>query len=235
MQLDFINIAAHELRTPIEPLLLGSEQLKHMLPNDEIVSIVLRNARKLQTLSNTILDAARIEGGTFKLYKERANIKDIILEVLDLTTYSTYNKDDDKLKILYEPRDIFIDADKDRIVQVVSNILNNAVKFIKEKEDGSGANQGEGEERQITIVTQIGVEKGEEDNKLIVRIIDNGQGIDPEVIPRLFTKFATKSFDGTGLGLYISKSIVEAHSGKIWAENNKEGKGATFSFSLPLP
>ena len=110
MQLDFINIAAHELRTPIEPLLLGSEQLKHMLPNDEIVSIVLRNARKLQTLSNTILDAARIEGGTFKLYKERANIKDIILEVLDLTTYSTYNKDDDKLKILYEPKDIFIDA-----------------------------------------------------------------------------------------------------------------------------
>src|ERR1051325_3303541 len=159
MQLDFINIAAYELRTPIEPLLLGSEQLKHMLPNDEIVSIVLRNARKLQTLSNTILDAARIEGGTFKLYKERANIKDIILEVLDLTTYSTYNKDDDKLKILYEPKDIFIDADKDRIVQVVSNILNNAVKFIKEKEYGSGADQGEGEgeERQITIVTQIGV------------------------------------------------------------------------------
>ena len=237
MQRDFINIAAHELRTPIEPLLLGSEQLKHMLPNDEIVSIVLRNARKLQTLSNTILDAARIEGGTFKLYKERANIKDIILEVLDLTTYSTHNKDDDKLKILYEPKDIFFDADKDRIVQAVSNILNNAVKFIKEKEDGSGSggDQGEEEERQIAIVTQIGVEKGEEDNKLIVSIIDNGQGIDPQIIPRLFTEFATKSFDGTGLGLYICKNIIEAHNGKIWAENNKEGKGATFSFSLPLP
>ncbi|MDQ3903152.1 MAG: ATP-binding protein, partial [Thermoproteota archaeon] len=79
------------------------------------------------------------------------------------------------------------------------------------------------------------VEKGEEDNKLIVSITDNGQGIDPEVIPRLFTKFATKSFDGTGLGLYICKNIIEAHSGKIWAENNKDGKGATFSFSLPLP
>src|SRR5919202_117944 len=173
MQQDFINIAAHELRTPIEPLLLGSEQLKHMLPNDEIVSIVLRNARKLQTLSNTILDAARIEGGTFKLYKERANIKDIILEVLDLTTYSTYNKDDDKLKILYEPKDIFIDADKDRIVQVVSNILNNAVKFIKEKEGGGDDDDRGEEERQITIITQIGVEKGEEDNKLIVSITDN--------------------------------------------------------------
>ena len=170
-------------------------------------------------MSNTILDAARIEGGTFKLYKERANIKDIILEVLDLTTYSACNKDDDKLKILYEPKDIFIDADKDRIVQVVSNILNNAVKFVKEKE--GGGDRGE-EERQITIITQIGVEKGEEDNKLIVSITDNGQGIDPEVIPRLFTKFATKSFDGTGLGLYICKNI-------------KDWKGATFSFSLPLP
>jgi signal transduction histidine kinase len=235
MQRDFINIAAHELRTPIEPLLLGSEQLKYMLPNDEIVSIVLRNARKLQTLSNTILDASRIEGGTFKLYKERANIKDIILEVLDLTTYSTCNKDDDKLKILFEPKDIFIDADKDRIVQVVSNILNNAVKFVKEKEGGGDDDDRGEEERQITIITQIGVEKGEEDNKLIVSITDNGQGIDPEVIPRLFTKFATKSFDGTGLGLYICKNIIEAHSGKIWAENNKDGKGATFSFSLPLP
>src|SRR5919199_1852641 len=155
MQRDFINIAAHELRTPIEPLLLGSEQLKYMLPNDEIVSIVLRNARKLQTLSNTILDASRIEGGTFKLYKERANIKDIILEVLDLTTYSTCNKDDDKLKILFEPKDIFIDADKDRIVQVVSNILNNAVKFVKEKEGGGGGDDRGEEERQITIITQI--------------------------------------------------------------------------------
>jgi signal transduction histidine kinase len=233
MQRDFINIAAHELRTPIEPLLLGSEQLKHMLPNDELVSIVLRNAKKLQTLSNTILDAARIEGGTFKLYKEHVNIKDIILEVLELTTGS--NEEDDGLKISYESKDIFIDADKDRIVQVVSNLLSNAVKFIKEKEEDDDGDQGEEEERHITIVTHTGVEKGEEDNKLIVSIIDNGKGIDPEVIPRLFTKFATKSFDGTGLGLYICKNIIEDHSGKIWAENNKEGKGATFSFSLPLP
>jgi signal transduction histidine kinase len=235
MQRDFINIAAHELRTPIEPLLLGSEQLKHMLPNDEIVSIVLRNAKKLQTLSNTLLDAARIEGGTFKLYKEHVNIKDIILEVIELTTGSTYNEENDGLKISYESKDIFIDADKDRIVQVVSNLLNNAVKFIKEKEEDDGGDQGEEEERHITIVTHTGVEKGEEDNKLIVSIIDNGKGIDPEVMPRLFTRFATKSFDGTGLGLYICKNIIEDHSGKIWAENNKEGKGATFSFSLPLP
>jgi signal transduction histidine kinase len=239
MQLDFINIAAHELRTPIEPLLLGSEQLKHMLPNEELVSIVLRNAKKLQTLSNTILDAARIEGGTFKLYKERVNIKDIILEVLELTIGSTYKKEDedDKLKVIYEPKDIFIDADRDRIVQVVSNLLNNAVKFIKEKEenDHQDKEKERRRERRITILTQKAVQRGEEDNKLFVSIIDNGEGIDPEIIPRLFTKFVTNSFDGTGLGLYISKNIVGAHGGKIWAENNTNGKGATFSFSLPLP
>jgi signal transduction histidine kinase len=243
MQLDFINIAAHELRTPIEPLLLGSEQLKHMLPNEELVSIVLRNAKKLQTLSNTILDAARIEGGTFKLYKERVNIKNIILEVLELIIGSTYNKDDDednddRLKVIYEPKDIFIDADKDRIVQVVSNLVNNAVKFIKSKEenDDQDKEKERRRERRITIVTQKAVQRGgEEDNKLFVSIIDNGEGIDPEIIPRLFSKFVTKSFDGTGLGLYICKNIVEAHGGKIWAENNTNGKGATFSFSLPLP
>ena len=243
MQLDFINIAAHELRTPIEPLLLGSEQLKHMLPNEELVSIVLRNAKKLQTLSNTILDAARIEGGTFKLYKERVNIKDIILEVLELIIGSTYNKDDDednddRPKVIYEPKDIFIDADKDRIVQVVSNLVNNAVKFIKSKEenDDQDKEKERRRERRITIVTQKAVQRGgEEDNKLFVSIIDNGEGIDPEIIPRLFSKFVTKSFDGTGLGLYICKNIVEAHGGKIWAENNTNGKGATFSFSLPLP
>jgi signal transduction histidine kinase len=210
-----------------------------MLPNEELVSIVLRNAKKLQTLSNTILDAARIEGGTFKLYKERVNIKDIILEVLELTIGSTYKKEDedDKLKVIYEPKDIFIDADRDRIVQVVSNLLNNAVKFIKEKEenDHQDKEKERRRERRITILTQKAVQRGEEDNKLFVSIIDNGEGIDPEIIPRLFTKFVTNSFDGTGLGLYISKNIVGAHGGKIWAENNTNGKGATFSFSLPLP
>jgi signal transduction histidine kinase len=215
MQRDFINIAAHELRTPIEPLILGSEQLKHMLPNEEIVSIILRNAKKLQALANAILDAARIESSTFKLYKEHVNLKYIISDALQVTTASSYNKH--RLKILYEPEDIFIEADKERMTQVVSNLLNNAVKFTTE------------EQGVIFVITQR-----KDDSDVVVSINDSGQGIDPEILPRLFTKFATKSFDGTGLGLFISKSIVESHGGKIWAENNKYGKGATFSFSLPL-
>jgi signal transduction histidine kinase len=193
MQWDFINIAAHELRTPIEPLLLGSEQLKHMLPNEEIVSIVLRNAKKLQVLANATLDATRIDSNTFKLHKERVNIKDIILDALQVTNGTSYNKDDGT-KIIYEPEDIFIEADKDRMTQVVSNLLNNAMKSItKEKE-----------QRVISVITER-----REDSEVVVSINDAGQGIDPEILPRLFTKFATKSFDGTGLGFLSLKALLK--------------------------
>ncbi|HEY6883498.1 MAG TPA: HAMP domain-containing sensor histidine kinase [Nitrososphaeraceae archaeon] len=230
LQRDFINIAAHELKTPVEPLLLGSEQLKDILPNNEIVSIVFRSAKKLQALSNTILDAARVESGTFKIYREHVNIKDIISDALEITNCCTasYNKSDNDyningLNIINEVKDIFIDADKDRITQVVSNLLNNSMKSIEEQEQQE-------EERVISVVTQI-----RENSELVVSVSDNGKGIDSEIMPRLFTKFATKSFDGTGLGLFISKSIVEAHGGKMWAENNTDGKkGATFSFSLSV-
>jgi signal transduction histidine kinase len=188
MQRDFINIGAHELRTPIEPLLLGAEQLKQMLPNEEIVSIIFRNAKKLQALASAILDAARIDSSTFKLYKERVNIQDIISDALQVTNGSSHYKDG--LKIIYQPEDTFIEADRDRITQVVSNILNNAVKSTKEQEQQET-------KRVIYVITQ---RRG--DSELVISIIDNGKGIDPEVMPRLFSKFATRSFEGTGLGAF---------------------------------
>ena len=126
---------------------------------------------------------------------------------------------------MYQPRDIFIQADKARIAQVVSNILSNAVKFTEAKVNG-----GKGTRRIININT----EKVDDDGQVIVSIKDTGIGIDPGIMPRLFEKFASRSFQGTGLGLYICKSIVEAHDGKIWAENNIDRNGATFSFSLPI-
>jgi signal transduction histidine kinase len=108
-----------------------------------------------------------------------------------------------------------VEADKDRISQVISNLLANAVKFT---------NEG---------VIRIAAEKN--NGEILVSIKDTGTGVDPEILPRLFTKFVTKpETGGTGLGLFISKSIVEAHGGRIWAENNTDGKGATFYFSLPL-
>jgi signal transduction histidine kinase len=109
-----------------------------------------------------------------------------------------------------------VEADKGRIIQVIDNLISNALKFT---------NEG-------TIYVLV----ESKDGQAVVSVKDNGQGIDPDILPKLFTKFASKSEigGGTGLGLFISKSIIESHGGKIWAENNKDTKGATFSFSLPL-
>ena len=211
VQRDFINIAAHELRTPIQPLLLASAELKDLMPNQETVLIVFRNAKKLQDLANAILDAARIESNTIQIYKENVNLKDIIQDALK----EIEGSHNDKLEVVYEPKDLFIVADKDRITQVISNLLSNALKFTREGK--------------ISVnVIEENISK-----RVIVSIKDTGYGIDREMRSRLFTKFATKSYDGTGLGLYISRSVIEAHGGTKWANNDDGTRGATFSFSLP--
>ena len=153
---------------------------------------------------------ARIESNTIQIYKESVNLKDIIQDALK----EIEGSHNDRLEVRYEPRDIFIVADKYRIIQVTSNLLSNALKFTKEG--------------------KIFVNVIEKNKQVIVSIKDTGYGINRGMLSRLFTKFATKSFDGTGLGLYISRSIIEAQGGMIWAEDNDDGtKGATFSFSLP--
>jgi signal transduction histidine kinase len=131
---------------------------------------------------------------------------------MDVKNLSQINKNVEIIEVTGEP--IFVEADKVRIFEVLSNIIRNAIKFTSE---GT-----------ITV-------KAHADGKNVqVDVRDSGAGIDPDIVPRLFTKFATTSNQGTGLGLFISKNIVEAHGGRIWAENNKDGKGATFSFTLPL-
>ena len=217
MQKEFINIAAHELRNPIQPLVLSSESLKGSMPDEERVSIVIRNAKKLQTLANEILDITKIESKTLKLNKEIVNVNEIIVYGMkDLLSHPVIAEG--KVNLVYEPgkEDIFVQADRDRLGQVISNLLNNSIKFT---EEGS-----------ISITVQKSVDTDE----VVVSIKDTGRGIDSEILPRLFSKFVTKSdAGGTGLGLFISKSIVEAHGGRIWAENNQGEKGATFTFSLP--
>ncbi|HYZ58102.1 MAG TPA: sensor histidine kinase [Nitrososphaeraceae archaeon] len=217
MQREFINIAAHELRTPIQPILGLSEVLRSKAKDEKqriIADIISRNAKRLQGLAEDILDVTRIESHSLKLRKEEFNLNDIIVNCINDATI-THRKN---VKLLYEPKDVIVEGDKGRISQVVSNLLNNAFKFTT---DGSIS---------ISIIS----EENEEDGKVIVSIKDTGTGIDLELFPRLFSKFATKSFAGTGLGLFIAKSIIEAHGGKIWAENNPDGKGATFRFSLPI-
>jgi two-component system, OmpR family, sensor histidine kinase VicK len=229
MQKDFINIAAHELRTPIQPILGLTEILRSRTKDVEqikLLEVVGRNARRLQRLTEDILDVTRIENQSLNLKKERFNLNDMIVNTIDdITT----NKESSRIKrnlikVIYphQSRDIFIEADKGRINQVIHNLLDNSLKFTY-----SGT---------IAITAEMKKEDENVNDEVVVRVKDTGTGIDSQIFPRLFSKFATKSeVGGTGLGLFISKSIVEAHGGRIWAENNSEGlKGATFYFSLPL-
>jgi len=246
---EFIHIAAHELRNPIQPILGLSQVLKlKFTPGKEeeikideaasILDIIIRNAKKMNTLTDNVLDIAKIEAKTFDLKKETFDLKELIQTLVDdykSENNNEYGNDDNNyrdIKLSFFSSSIskeneqkagdlyLIEADKVRITQVITNFLNNAFKFT---------NKG----NSINIV--LSKEFSNSMEVVIVNIIDTGIGIDSEIFPRLFTKFATKSErGGTGLGLFISKCIIEAHDGKIWAENNREEKGATFGFSLPL-
>jgi signal transduction histidine kinase len=217
MQKEFINIAAHELRTPTQAITGYSELLATEPENSKMfVNPILRNSKRLQRLSEDILDVTRIESQSLKLTKEDFDLNDVILSIVgDYRSLLLDNENNIDLNIIYEPKSIIVNADKGRLAQVVTDLLSNAIKFTT-KEKGT-----------ICVMPQ------KKDSEIIVSLKD-GQGIDPEILPKLFTKFATKSLSGTGLGLYISKSIIEAHGGSVWAENNSDGKGATFRFTLPL-
>jgi signal transduction histidine kinase len=187
--------------------------------HEESLDIILRNAKRLQRLTDNILDVTKIESRSLDLKQEHFNLKHVITNTLNDTIILS-NKSNKKknMRFYYQPQDSFVEGDEGRISQVLHNLVNNASKFSKE-------------ETIITVSTIL------EDSNIIVSVKDNGQGINPEIFPKLFSKFASKSFSGTGLGLYICKNIIEAHGGRIWAENNNlidGGKGATFYFSLPV-
>jgi signal transduction histidine kinase len=228
MQQEFINIASHEMKTPTQAILAYSDLFRrHPERRDEMIQAISRNAVRLQKLTEDILDVTRIESNTLKLKKEYFNLNEKIRNAIDDARH-VQNDSNNGIKISFNTetkenlesnQNITIEADKLRIYQVIFNLLSNAIKFTNKVAGNS-----------ISIATV----KDMENNQVIVSVKDTGEGIDHEILQKLFTKFATKSFEGTGLGLFISKSIVEAHGGKIWAENNKDCKGATFYFSLPL-
>ena len=224
MQKQFINIAAHELRTPIQPI-VGMLRLLRCKTNitkdelDESLDLMIRNAMRLKHLSEDILDVTIIESQSLNLRKETCDLNDLVRGSIDeyKRNYVNQSKKDIDIKYTSSYAEVFVDIDKSRIAQVISNLLSNAFKFSKE---GSIIVSIEPDERDIREVA--------------VTVKDSGRGIDGEVLARLFQKFVSKSFQGTGVGLYISKNIVEGHGGKIWAENNADGKGATFYFTLPI-
>ena len=238
---EFINIAAHELRTPLQPI-LGLSEMLHDARNDpdyhrKLINVIVRNAHKLENLAENILDVTRIDSGRLQLSTQKIDLHDLVESVVldfQAVVENEIDKKENNRKAIICLKDEYPDtsedtnkghpivlADANRIVQVITNLLSNAVKFSKE-----------GDRALITVTRGIRVIQGQP--TAIISISDQGQGINPVIMTRLFQKFISGSEKGTGLGLYISKNIVKAHGGEIWAENNKSGVGATFGFTLPL-
>ena len=231
MKNEFINIAAHELRTPIQPILSLSQIMRSQKVNideyHEFLDVIISSAKRLQRLANDILDATQIESHLLKLDKKLFNLNETISDVVQgyKQQIETRNRtNNNNLKLVLESNagaTITLKADKNKISQVLSNLLSNAIKFTREG----------------TILVKAEKNKGGKEanlDEVIVSVKDTGTGIDPEIFPRLFSMFVSKSYEDTGLGLFISKSIIEAHGGKMWAENNKDGMGARFSFKIPI-
>jgi signal transduction histidine kinase len=219
---------------------------------EEMLQYIERNAVRLQNLINNILDVSRIESGTLRLNKEKFNINEKIRNVID-----DIKSKEDGIRIIFDEQEadpVIVEADKLKIYEVISNLLVNAIKFTRKKSlddvtikrnDRSNINENM---KDSIIIISIKIKSSQSYNKddnsdmtryerrneVIISIKDRGTGIDPDIQDKLFSKFATKSDTGSGLGLYISKGIVEAHGGRIWAENNSDGKGATFTFGLPI-
>lgn len=232
---EFINIAAHELRNPLMPIIASIENLKDDMDEllvtaahqkraqikeslDSSLGIILRNSVRLLQLSEDILQVSKIESGTFKLNIEPVDMTSLVDQVLaDVKKKYTGQKTD--VRYLFESdlgKNIggsVLFCDRSKITQALFNLLDNASKFTSE---------GDIEVRATYL-----------NHEILIEIKDCGVGIDPLMKERLFEKFISRSEKGTGLGLYITRKIIEAHGGRIWASNNVDGKGATFSLSLP--
>lgn len=214
-QTEFVNIAAHEMKAHIQTILTYSEMLsKQETKNKKYVEPIMRNAKRLQSIARNLLDLARIENQSIILNKETFDLSELVSSTMD-DVVPSLAKNYQTLKVVKPEPNILVNADRDKIAQVICNLLANAVKFT------------------VSGTISATIEKRARQNQVVVSVKDSGLGINPHILPMLFSKFVSTSPDGLGLGLFITKSIVEAHGGKIWAQNNV-GRGATFSFTIPL-
>src|SRR4030095_9416213 len=221
---EFINVAAHEMRNPVQPILglseiLKSKRLRNKVSasnteEDDLLDMIISNAKKLLLLQENILDVSRLENKLLKLNKEECDL----VQIISTSIHDSENQiDKDKVELAYKStglKSLILYADRARLTQVVSNLIYNAIK--------------------VTRAGSISIEIEKYDSQAIVSVKDTGSGINSTIESKLFTKFVTSFSSGTGLGLFILKSIIEAHGGKISAFNNTNSKGATFTFTLPL-
>ena len=260
-QQDFINIAAHEIRSPCQAI-IGYIELLELEPvnSKKYLDLMSMNAERLSLLISNILDASRIDNKTLTLKKQKFNLVELLEQIIDDLNSRITTDLNQNTKIVFESikteiqktndtkeeevyKSMVINADKGRLTQVIFNLLDNAIRL------------GKGNKIMVTLRTIIPIlhddiknlssfeskehicspEQQQKQREIIVQVKDSGRGIDSKIMDNLFSKFTSDSTTGrTGLGLFISKNIIEAHGGKIWAENNKDQKGATFSFSLPI-
>ena len=188
MQREFINVAAHELRTPTQAI-IGYSDLFYLKPErrQEAMKAIARNAERLERLTSEILDVTRIEGHKLNLNKEKFNLSEIISFSVEDAKRGI--DDSSNIKFDYHPQgNMIVESDRERISQVISNLLNNAAKFTKRG--------------------RIYISQEMRDGEVVVSVKDTGPGIDPEIMSVLFTKFTSRSQTGTGIGLFISKSII---------------------------
>jgi two-component system, OmpR family, sensor histidine kinase VicK len=229
-QRQFLNIAAHELRNPIQPILglaevMLSNKNLNVIQQEELLRIIINNAKKLHFLTNNLLDVARIDENLFSLDLQELDIVQLANDVIKETMSQIADKKI-KLNLKCSDNHLKVIGDKIRLTQVFLNLINNSIKYTDE-----------GGEIIVSIKRSSENSKSKnddnKDNVALVQIIDTGLGIPPGIKQKLFSKFTKGSKIGTGLGLFICKNIVEGHGGKIWAENNVDGKGATFNFTIP--
>ncbi|MGI0060708.1 MAG: sensor histidine kinase [Nitrosotalea sp.] len=216
---EFTNIASHEMKTSIQAILTYSELLqnKHDEFRESYVKAILRNALRLKMLSNNLGDLTKIDENILKLKKELLDLNLLILSIAqDFENMSRYHDNKQEMKVLViSPKHMFVEADKEKLEQVIFNLLDNAVKFTDKG----------------TILIKL--EDNLNENWTEITVTDTGLGIEDAIMPNLFNKFVTSSHNGTGLGLYICKNIIEAHDGKIWARNNANKNGASITCRIP--
>jgi signal transduction histidine kinase len=214
------------------PIVGYAEILQEEIGERKEIKGIIYNAKRLDQLAGNILEGAKIENQTLQLRKEQFNLKDILTDIIDDYDNLLAVKGGKDVKLRYEPKDILLVADKVRVGRVISNLLNNAIKFTANGKitlNTEDIEQNEPNYRE----TKFEQKNEQQSREIQVSIKDTGTGLSPAILPKLFSKFVSTDSGGTGLGLFVSKNIVEAHGGKIQAQNNDDGKGATFSFIIP--
>jgi signal transduction histidine kinase len=214
------------------PIVGYSEILQEEIGERKEIKGIIYNAKRLDQLAGNILEGTKIENQTLQLHKEQFNLKDILTDIIDDYDNLLAVKGRKDVKLRYEPKDILLVADKVRVGRVISNLLNNAIKFTAKGKitlNTEDIEQNELNNRE----TKLEQKNEQQSREIQVSIKDTGTGLSPAILQKLFSKFVSTDSGGTGLGLFVSKNIVEAHGGKIQARNNDDGKGATFSFIIP--